>query len=121
ERIKKQYDSEDIYEIAQFETANAKNFIKKQRKEQGDISLDIWKMKYDLQFSAIQDYLKNAEEDYNKNIEVFLESVKQFAKDSTASNSTSKYRLIKESNFERTSTNNLESHLKNLFELINSQ
>lgn len=121
ERIKKQYDSEDIYEIAQFETANAKNFIEKQRKEQGDISLDIWKKKYDIQFSAIQGYLKNAEEDYNNDIEAFLESVKQFSKDSTASNSKSKYRLIKESNFERVSTNNLETHLKNLIELINSQ
>lgn len=121
ELIKKNYESEDIYEIAQFETSNAKDFIEKQRKDQGKNELDIWKKHYDTQFSAIQDYLKTTDEDTNKDIEDYLESVKQFAKDSTASNSTSKYQLIKESNFERTSTKNLETHLQNLFELISSQ
>lgn len=43
ETIKKYYDYEDIYEIAQFETSNANDFIKKQRTEQGKNALDIWK------------------------------------------------------------------------------
>lgn len=120
ETIKKYYDYEDIYEIAQFETSNANDFIKKQRTEQGKNALDIWKKRYDSQFSAIQDYLKNNEEDFNQDVEKFVESVKQFAKDSTTSNSTSKYQLIKESNLEEISTKNLETHLYKLLDLINS-
>ena len=120
ETIKKYYDYEDIYEIAQFETSNANDFIKKQRTEQGKNALDIWKKRYDTQFSAIQDYLKNNEEDFNQDVEKFVESVKQFAKDSTTSNSTSKYQLIKESNLEEISTKNLETHLHKLLDLINS-
>lgn len=121
EAIKQYYEREDIYEIAQFETSNAKSFIEKQRKVQGENALDVWKNHYGTQLSAIQSFLKDTEEDLNKDVEFFLESVKQFAKDVTASNSTSKYQLIKESNFEKISIKNLEIHLKNLAELINSQ
>lgn len=120
ERIKRQYDSEDIYEIAQFETSKSDEFIEKQRKEQKQTSVNIWKKQYNSQFSAIQDYLNNSEEDFNKGIEEFIESVKKFVKDTTESNSTSKYQLIKESSFEEISTRNLEKHLADLKELIKS-
>lgn len=120
ERIKMQYDREDIYEIAQFETSKSDEFIEKQRKEQGQAAFNIWKKQYGSQFSAIQDYLKNVEEDYAKDVEGFIESVKKFAKDTTESKSKLKYRLIKESKFEAITTKNLEKYLTELSDLINS-
>lgn len=120
ERIKKQYDHEDIYEIAQFETSKSDDFIEKQRKDQGHASFNIWKKQYNSQFLAIQDYLKNCENNYDKEIDEFIESVKKFAKDTTESKSKSKYRLISESSFEDISTKNLERYLSELSNLIQS-
>lgn len=119
-KIKKQYDSDDIYEIAQFETAKSDEYIERQRKEQGQSSFESWKKQYSSQFNAIQDYLNRTEEEYDKEIDEFIESVKKFAKDTTDSNSTAKYNLIKEANFEDISTKNLEKYLQELHKLINS-
>lgn len=121
DRIKKQYDNEYIYEIAQFETSKSDEFIEKQRKEQGQTSFNDWKKQYSSQFSAIQEYLKLIDEDYDKEIDNFLKSVKKFAKDTTESNSKLKYKLIKDSNFENISTKNVEKYLTELYDLINSQ
>lgn len=121
EVIKKQYDSDDIYEIAQFETSKSDKFIEKQRKNQGQIALRLWKEKYKTQFSAIQQYLEYASDDYEKEIDIYLDSVKQFAKDNTESKSTSKFKLVKESNFENVTTRNIKKYLTDLKELINSR
>lgn len=119
--IKKQYESDDIYEIAQFETAKADDFIEKQRRNQGQVAVRLWNEKYQTQFLAIQDYLGYADEDYEKDIDLYLESVKKFAKDITESKSTSKYKMVKESNFENITTRNIEQYLTNLKELVNSR
>lgn len=121
ETIKKQYDFADIYEIAQFETSKSDEFINRQRKDQGQGAVKLWKEKYHTQFSAIQEYLDYADKDFIKDIDTYLESVKKFAKDMTDSNSTSKYKLIKDSSFESVSTKNLEQYLNDLKELINSR
>lgn len=120
ERIKKQYEFDDIYEIPQFETAKADEFIEKQRKEQGQNSFNNWKKQYNSQFLAIQEYIDMADENYNKEIDEFLESVKKFAKDTNESKSKSKYQLIKESNFEGISTKNVEKYLTELDNLVRS-
>lgn len=119
--IKKQYESDDIYEIAQFETAKADDFIEKQRRNQGQVAVRLWNEKYQTQFLAIQEYLSYADENYGKDIDLYLESVKKFAKDITESKSTSKYKMVKESNFENITTRNIEQYLTNLKELINSR
>lgn len=118
--IRKLYDSEDIYEIAQFETSKSDEYIERQRKDQGHSSFNNWKNQYSTQFYAIQDYLEKEDEGYDREVEEFLKSVKKFAEDSTASKSTAKYQLIKETNFENISTRNLEKYLTNLVNLINS-
>lgn len=119
-RIKKQYDYEDIYEIAQFETSKSDEFIEKQRREQGQSVFNNWKKQYNSQFSAIQDYLKDVDVNYDKNVEEYIDSVKKFAKDTTESKSKLKYRLLKESKFETITTKNLEKYLTELSNLINS-
>lgn len=119
--IKKQYDSDDIYEIAQFETSKSDEFIEKQRKDQGQIAVRYWKEKYQTQLLAIQTYLNYSDENYGKEIDIYLESVKQFSKNITESKSTSKYRLVKESNFENITTRNIEQYLTDLKELIGSR
>lgn len=120
ERIKNQFDTEEIYQIAQFETAKSAEFIEKQRNEQGQSSFTTWKKQYNTQFTALQEYLKIADESYDSEIDMFLETVKQFAHETSISQSKSKYELIKESNFENISTNNLEKYLTELRKLINS-
>lgn len=119
-RIKGQYDSDEIYEIAQFETSKSDQYIERQRKEQGQSSFENWKSQYTSQFSAIQEYLNREDKEFDKEVDEFLESVKKFAKDTTDSNSTAKYQLIKESNFEEISTRNLKKYLTELDSLINS-
>ena len=121
ERIKEQFDNENIYEIAQFETSKSAEFINKQRKEQGEIAFDIWKKQYSSQFSAIEKYLTKNTHDYDRDIDVFIESVKKFAKDTTISESKLKYKLIKESKFETITTQNLEKYLTQLSDLIHSK
>ena len=120
ERIKNQFDTEEIYQIAQFETAKSAEFIEKQRNEQGQSSFTTWKKQYNTQFTALQEYLKIADASYDSEIDMFLETVKQFAHETSISQSKSKYELIKESNFENISTNNLEKYLTELRKLINS-
>lgn len=120
EKIKRQYDFEDIYEIAQFETSKSDEFIEKQRKEQGQNSVNDWKKQYNSQFSAIQNYLNNPEDDFDRKLENYISSVKKFAKDMAESNSKSKYKLSKESNFEELSTENLERYLLILYDIINN-
>ncbi|MFW3537429.1 AAA family ATPase [Vagococcus fluvialis] len=121
ETIKKQYNSDEIYEIAQFETSKSDDFIEQQRKRQGESAVKLWKERHYNQFSAIKEFLSSEDEDLEKDIDKYLESVKKFAKDITESNSSSKYQLIKESNFESVSTKNIENYLKDLQELINSR
>ncbi|MFI3685655.1 AAA family ATPase [Vagococcus fluvialis] len=121
ETIKKQYSIDDIYEIAQFETSKSDDFIEQQRRRQGQSAVKLWKEKHHTQFSAIKEFLSSEDENLEKDIDEYLESVKKFAKDITASNSTSKYKLIKESKFESVSTKNIENYLKDLKELIESR
>ena len=119
--VKEQFDNEGIYEIAQFETSQSAEFINKQRKEQGEIAFDIWKKQYSSQFSAIEGYFTQNAYDYDRDIDIFIESVKKFAKDTTESNSQLKYKLIKESKFEKITTQNLEKYLTQLSDLIQSK
>lgn len=119
--IKQQYDSNEIYEIAQFETAKSDEFIERQRKDQRQIAVSLWKERYQIQLSAIEDYLNNSDDDYSKDVENYLKSVRKFAKDITESNSSSKYELVKESRFENVTTDNIRKYLNNLKELINSR
>ncbi|MDT2811764.1 hypothetical protein P7H33_02250 [Vagococcus lutrae] len=120
DRIKKQYNDEDIYEIAQFETSKSDEYIERQRKEQGHTALEKWKNQYDSQFRGILDYLDNYEENYENEVDRYLESVKKFSKETAESKSTLKYKLIKETNYEKISTSNLEDYLNRLREFINN-
>ena len=118
--IKKQYDDDEYYEIAQFETARADEYIEKQRKEQGQFAFDIWKRKYESQFRTIIEYLNRDENEFDGVVEKYLESVKNFAKDNNLSNSKEKYLLHKESKFDKIPTANLEKYLTDLKSLIQS-
>lgn len=119
--VKFQYDDEDIYDIPQFETSKSDRYIKEQRKEQGQLVFDQWKKTYSSELTAIQEYIVNSPENFDKEIDTFLSSVKKFAKDTTTSGSKEKYKLIQESNFESISTKNLELYLEALTTLIDSQ
>lgn len=118
--IKKNYSSEDIYEISQFETSKSEKYIENQRRIQGYTAINSWKKQYRSQFNSIQKYLDTVEIDFDSEVDRFIESVKKFAKDTTASNSTAKYKLIKEASFEEISIKNLEVYLRDLNKLINS-
>lgn len=119
--IKKHYDKEDIYEIAQFETARADEYIENQRKNQRQYALESWKNKYKSQFSTIKDYLRRSDNEFHNEVEEFLESVKQFSNDSIISQSTLKYKMIKEQNFESLPNNNLKNYLSQLRDLIDAK
>lgn len=118
EKIKKEYPTDEVYEIAQFETSNSEEFIEKHRKSQGLKAFENWKNKYLTQFEAIKKYLNSSDDNLMKNIENYLDSLKVFAKDTANSKSSSKYKLTKEATFEVVPIDSLTKYLESLQEII---
>jgi len=117
-KVKKQYPIEEIYEIAQFETAKSEEYIEKHRKKQGLKAFENWKNKYSTQFDAIREYLNDSSGDFNRDVDNYLESIKVYARDTANSNSSSKYKLTKEASFEVISSASLKKYLHSLKEII---
>lgn len=116
-KIKEEYSEDEYYEIKQFETARADEYIEKQRKEQGLSALHSWQGKYKNQFLKIKNYLNNNETE-QENIECFLNDVKRFANEMARSESSQKYLLFKETEFELSSIEYIETALSNIKEVI---
>ena len=112
-KIKEEYSEDEYYEIKQFETARADEYIEKQRKEQGLSALHSWQGKYKNQFLKIKNYLNNNETE-QENIECFLNDVKRFANEMARSESSQKYLLFKETEFEFSSIEYIETALSNI-------
>src|SRR5699024_6777016 len=117
-KIKQEYSSDEVYEIAQFETSKSEEFIKKYQKKQSSKAFKIWKNKYLTQFEAIQKYLNSSEDNLMENISNYLDTLKVFAKDTANSKSSSKYKLTKEAAFEVVHMDSLTKYLKSLQEII---
>lgn len=117
-KIKEQFDQDDIYEIAQFETAKADDYMKRTKKEQGQNAINEWNNKFSRQFASINEYLEIVDEDYDDELDSFLDSVKKFAKETTKSKSQQKFNFFKEVNFEKQPTKLIEESLTKLKELI---
>ncbi|HEL0612442.1 TPA: PHP domain-containing protein, partial [Streptococcus equi subsp. zooepidemicus] len=97
-RIKESIEDE-YYEIKQFETARADEYIEQQRKEQGLTAISEWQERYVNEFSKIKSYIQDADTELN-DIEKFLTDVKRFANEMARSQSSQKYLLFKETEFE---------------------
>ena len=121
EQIKKQFDKEEIYEIAQFETAKADSYIEKQRKEQGNKAFENWKEKYNRHFLSISNYLDSIEENYDEKIERYIESVKEYASDLDRKGKSQQFNLFKEAPFELQTTEYIEDGLNSLLKLIKNE
>lgn len=52
----------------------------------------MWKEKYHSQFSAIKEFLTTEDENFEKEIDSYLASVKKFSKEIATSSSTSRYK-----------------------------
>ncbi|TWT11318.1 AAA family ATPase [Streptococcus sp. sy004] len=117
EKIKEEYGENECYEIKQFETARADEYIEKQRKEQGLSALHLWQEKYETQFSKVKDYLNNDATE-QENIEGFLDDVKKYANEMAISKSSKKYVLFQESEYELSEIGYLENALVNIKEVI---
>ncbi len=113
-KIKEQFDQDDIYEIAQFETAKADDYMKRTKKEQGQNAINEWNNKFSRQFASINEYLEIVDEDYDDELDSFLDSVKKFAKETTKSKSQQKFNFFKEVNFEKQPTKLIEESLTKL-------
>ncbi|HEL1985568.1 TPA: PHP domain-containing protein, partial [Streptococcus suis] len=74
----KEFSDDEYYEIKQFETAKADEYIEKQRKDQGSIEFSKWQEKYTNEFSKIKSYLQDTYTETD-DIENFLVDVKRFA------------------------------------------
>jgi ABC-type Na+ efflux pump permease subunit len=112
-KVKKKYPADDIYHTVQFETSKSEEYIERHRRDQGLKAFDEWKSKYLSQFEAILNYLNSSNEDY-------LESLKIYSKDTSKSNSPSKYQLTKEASFDALPTTSLQKYLESLQKLISS-
>ncbi|WP_215388120.1 hypothetical protein [Staphylococcus aureus] len=118
--VKKYYNRDDIYEIAQFETAKADEYIEKQQKKQREVAIEKWRNTYLNQFKTIKDYLKRDENEFYNEVETFLESVKHFSHDFAKSQSSSKYKLLSENEFEEITNDNFLNYLNKIKDLINA-
>lgn len=115
-RIKESIEDE-YYEIKQFETARADEYIEQQRKEQGLTAISLWQEKYINEFSKIKYYIQDAGTELN-DIEKFLTDVKRFATEMARSQSSQKYLLFKETEFELSNIEYIRDALINIKKVI---
>lgn len=115
-RIKESIEDE-YYEIKQFETARADEYIEQQRKEQGLTAISEWQERYVNEFSKIKSYIQDADTELN-DIEKFLTEVKRFANEMARSQSSQKYLLFKETEFELSNIEYIRDALINIKEVI---
>ena len=115
-RIKESIEDE-YYEIKQFETARADDYIEQQRKEQGLTAISSWQEKYINEFSKIKSYIQDTGTELN-DIEKFLTDVKRFATEMARSQSSQKYSLFKETEFELSNIEYIRDALINIKKVI---
>ena len=115
-RIKESIEDE-YYEIKQFETARADKYIEQQRKEQGLTAISSWQEKYINEFSKIKSYIQDTGTELN-DIEKFLTDVKRFANEMARSQSSQKYSLFKETEFELSNIEYIRDALINIKKVI---
>ena len=113
----KEYSEDEYYEIKQFETARADEYIEQQRKEQGSTAISAWQEKYTNQFSKIKSYIQDSDTESN-DVEQFLTEVKIFATEMARSQSGQKYILFKETEFELSNLDYMRKALTNIKEVI---
>ena len=116
----KKYSDDECYEIKQFETARADEYIEKQRKEQGVKEFSSWQERYTKEFSKIKAYIQDMHTETN-DIEKFLVDVKRFANEMARSNSSKKYLLFRETEFELPNIDYIRNALKNIKEVIDNK
>ncbi|HEM3609250.1 TPA: hypothetical protein U1C77_000099 [Streptococcus suis] len=116
----KEFSDDEYYEIKQFETAKADEYIEKQRKDQGSIEFSKWQEKYTNEFSKIKSYLQDTYTETD-DIENFLVDVKRFATEMARSKSSKKYLLFQETEFELSNINYIRSALTNIKEVIENE
>ncbi|WP_029186753.1 hypothetical protein [Streptococcus suis] len=116
----KEFSDDEYYEIKQFETAKADEYIEKQRKYQGSIEFSKWQEKYTNEFSKIKSYLQDTYTETD-DIENFLVDVKRFATEMARSKSSQKYLLFQETEFELSNINYIRSALTNIKEVIENE
>ncbi|MFI3087351.1 hypothetical protein [Streptococcus sp. 2022WUSS037] len=116
----KEFSDDEYYEIKQFETAKADEYIEKQRKDQGSIEFSKWQEKYTNEFSKIKSYLQDTYTETD-DIENFLVDVKRFATEMARSKSSQKYLLFQETEFELSNINYIRSALTNIKEVIENE
>ncbi|MBY5014423.1 hypothetical protein K6V96_08655 [Streptococcus suis] len=116
----KEFSDDEYYEIKQFETAKADEYIEKQRKYQGSIEFSKWQEKYTNEFSKIKSYLQDTYTEID-GIENFLVDVKRFATEMARSKSSQKYLLFQETEFELSNINYIRSALTNIKEVIENE
>ncbi|HEL9628610.1 TPA: hypothetical protein U0J71_001763 [Streptococcus suis] len=116
----KEFSDDEYYEIKQFETAKADEYIEKQRKDQGSIEFSKWQEKYTNEFSKIKSYLQDTYTETD-DIENFLVDVKRFATEMARSKSSQKYLLFQETEFELSNINYIRSALTNIKDVIENE
>jgi hypothetical protein len=116
----KEFSDDECYEIKQFETARADEYIEKQRKEQGVKEFSLWQERYTKEFSKIKAYIQDMHNETN-DIEKFLVDVKRFANEMARSNSSQKYLLFQETEFELPNIDYIRNALKNIKEVIDNK
>ncbi|HFI0592769.1 TPA: hypothetical protein ACGO2M_000565 [Streptococcus suis] len=116
----KEFSDDEYYEIKQFETAKADDYIEMQKKDQGSIEFSKWQEKYTNEFSKIKSYLKDTYTETD-DIENFLVDVKRFATEMARSKSSQKYLLFQETEFELSNINYIRSALTNIKDVIENE
>ncbi len=97
--IKKYYNSEDIAEIKQFETAKTDEFLQQQQERFGNEAFRDWLKQRETTISSIKEWLVNSEQ-FPKNIATYLDDLRSYADQATIKNIATQNNLFRATAFD---------------------
>ncbi|MCP1275666.1 hypothetical protein [Leuconostoc citreum] len=117
--IKKYYNSEDIAEIKQFETAKTDEFLQQQQERFGNEAFRDWLKQRETTISSIKEWLVNSEQ-FPKNIATYLDDLRSYADQATIKNIATQNNLFRATAFDFVNSVSIEKALNSLKEIINN-
>ncbi|WP_152338836.1 PHP domain-containing protein [Leuconostoc gasicomitatum] len=117
--IKQYYNSDDIAEIKQFETAKTDEFLEQQQERFGNEAFRIWLKQRETTIASIKDWLVKSQSTH-PSVETYLDKLKDYSQQATIKNIATQNSLFRATEFDTVNSSSIENSLKSLQELINN-
>ncbi|MBZ5979421.1 MAG: hypothetical protein SOI57_04140 [Leuconostoc gelidum] len=107
-----------IYRISQFESTKLDQFLAREQKDRGDLAIKKWEIDNQNVLEAIRQLIED--DTPSANIDNYLEKLKDYATDYVTSQTKNKVTLFSEQSFDILNWNWVESSLRNMKNIIDS-